>query len=56
MNIVVNQLMDFSKFFNTTVNKISKDFYNKEKNISLKNISFKNILYCCLFMNGPPKK
>src|ERR1700678_3058179 len=47
MDVIIDNLIMFCKFFRFLVEQINKDISNK-KNI----ISFKNILYCCISMNG----
>jgi hypothetical protein len=47
MNTNIDPLISFSKFFRSTVEKISDELSTKTKVIT-----FKDILYCCLYMNG----
>src|SRR5437016_5249897 len=47
MDIDIDPLISFSKFFRSIVERISDELSDNTKIIT-----FKDILYCCLYMNG----
>jgi hypothetical protein len=46
MDLIIDKLINFCKFFKCTVNE-NKFIFN-----NIKKISFKDVLYFCLYMNG----